>query len=342
MTSAREEGTDGRAAGRDGGAQTFTLIIPTHRRPGFVVQAVDSALRQERAFDRIIVIPDGLDDPAPDALAGLPVDVHPVAHGGVSAARNAGLALADTDWVCFLDDDDLLHPAYLADLEAAVGAHPETSAFNAPYWSFAAVAGPHEEFSATSLDECLSASESAVPRNDMSYLEITGRSYDALLEKLAGSMSTAAVRTAVLREAGGFPVDLIAAEDWTMYVNVARLTEWRVLDERRAFFRAHGDNAMSGRSRGKMLAPLRAIRSFWRSGQPSPPHAPLEAYRRAYRNEVMTALAGCRRNGDAEGREEALRIAAEILPRRWDRIFIRMPRPVRSVMWRLERGSRAS
>lgn len=318
-------------------ALTFALIIPTYRRPEFVVQAVQSALRQERGFDRIIVVPDGEDDSSAAALRDLPVEVHPIMHAGVAAARNAGVALADTDWVCFLDDDDLLHPLYLSDLEAAIAEQPDASAFNAPYWSFGAQIGAREEFAATTLDECLHAIETASARNDMTYLDITGHSFDALLGGLAGSMSTAAVRTDIIRAAGGFPVGLIAAEDWTMYVNVARFTEWRVLSERRAFFRDHGDNAMRGGSTAKSLSVLRAVLSFWQpTTMPIPQHRPIEAYRRGYRYEVLAALAACRRHHDRTARREALQIASGILPRRWDQIYVRMPRPVRSLMWRLE------
>lgn len=322
------------------GPPAFTLVIPTFRRPEFVVQAVDSALRQDRPFERIIVVPDGLDDPAIRALDGSLAEVSPITHSGVAAARNAGLARVDTDWVCFLDDDDLLHPSYLADLEVAVRSDPGAHAFNAPYWSFGAMPGPREEFAASTLDECLAAIEVAAPRNDLAYLDITGHSFDALLAGLAGSMSTAAVRTDILRKAGGFPPGLIAAEDWTMYVNVARFTEWHVLEERRAFFRAHGANAMSGRSTEKSLSVLRAIRSFWQpSSMPKSAHRPLDAFRRNYRYEVQAALDAAQRNDDAQGRREALRLSKDILPRRWDQLFIRMPAPVRSLMWRIEGGA---
>lgn len=322
----------------EGEPLTFALVIPTHRRPEFIRQAVDSALRQERPFDQIIVVADGADDPAPDVLAGMPVDVQPIAKAGVAAARNAGLSRVEADWACFLDDDDLLHPAYLRDLETAIRATPTAGAFNAPYWSFGAVAGQREEFEAATLDECLEAVKSARPRNDMTYLEITGHSFDALLAGLAGSMSTAAVRADILRRAGGFPEGFVAAEDWTMYVNVARYTEWHVLTERRAFFREHGGNAMRGASTGKALAPLRAIRTFWQPTQaPVPRHRPLSAYGRHYRNEVLNALEIVRRVGDRAAAAEVRAIAAEILPRRWDRLYVRMPRPVRSILWRTER-----
>lgn len=319
---------------------TFSLVIPTHQRAEFVEQAVDSALRQERPFDRIIVVPDGLDDPAISALSSLPIDVHSIPHAGVAAARNAGLALVETDWVCFLDDDDLLHPKYLEDLVAAIGASPDARAFNAPYWSFAADIGAREEFAAVDLGGCLAAIEVVEPRNDMTYLNITGRSFDALLAGLAGSMTSTAVRTDVLRRAGGFPEGLIAAEDWTMYVNVARLTEWHVLPERRAFFRDHDTNAMSGRSTEKTLSVLRAIVSFWQpTTLPTPPHRPLSAFRRRYRYEVLAALEAAQRNADRPGWREALQLSRAIIPGWWDQTYIRMPSPVRSLMWRVEGGA---
>ena len=49
-------------SGAESGAEprrSFALVIPTHRRVDLVVQAVDSALRQSRAFDQIIVVTDG-------------------------------------------------------------------------------------------------------------------------------------------------------------------------------------------------------------------------------------------------------------------------------------------
>jgi len=54
---------------------TFALVIPTHRRPDLVVQAVESALRQTRPFDQVVVVADGLDDPAVIALETSQVEV---------------------------------------------------------------------------------------------------------------------------------------------------------------------------------------------------------------------------------------------------------------------------
>lgn len=317
----------------DGGEsrETFALIIPTHRRADLAAQAVVSALRQSRPFDQIIVVADGEDDPAVAALRDLPIDLTAIPKAGVAAARNAGVALARTDWVCFLDDDDLLHPGYLAHVEDEARAAPQIGAMNAEYWSFAAVAGPDDEFSASTLDECLMAARTARPMKDLSYLRIEGRSFDLLLERLRGSMSTAAVRRDVLARAGGFPDGAVTAEDWVMYVNVARLTEWRVVRERLAFFRDHPRTATRTASPLTGLTALRAIRSFWMpSALPTPHHRPLEAYRSHYRHVLTWTLRLCVSARDPRSYRDALRVARDILPHRSDRLRAAAPRWLRT------------
>lgn len=332
MAGVQDGGFDG--AGRP----TFALVIPTHGRPEFVVQAVESALRQTRPFDQLIVVADGVGDDAIAALSGVPVEVRSIEKAGVAAARNAGVAEAWTDWVCFLDDDDLLHPDYLARIEAEARAAPEIGAMNAAYWSFAAEAGSGDEFSASTLDECLESIRTAVPTKDLGYLEIEGRSFDLLLERMRGSMSTAAVRRDLLLQAGGFPHGMVTAQDWAMFVNVARLTEWRLLHERLAFFRDHPNTVTRSVSPVKGLTALRVIRSFWQPSQlPTPPHRPLEAYRPNYRHVLGWALHACWRARDLRAYREALIIARDILPRRSDRLRAAAPRSIKRLMRTLRR-----
>ena len=313
---------------------TFALVIPTHQRPDLAAQALESALRQTRPFDQIIVVADGVDDPSLSALATAvapPVELHAIEKAGVAAARNAGVERAHTEWVCFLDDDDLLHPEYLARIETEAMGSPQIGAMNTEYWSFAEVAGDDDEFSASTLEECLTAIQTAVARKDLGYLQIEGRSFDLLLERLRGSMSTAAVRRDLLLRAGGFPDGMITAQDWVMYVNVARLTEWRVLPHRLAFFRDHARTATRTGSPRKGLTALSAIRSFWQPSElPTPPHRPLEAYRSYYRHVLTWTLHSCRLARDARSYRQALLIARDILPRRSDRLRAAAPRWLRA------------
>jgi glycosyltransferase involved in cell wall biosynthesis len=315
--------------------RTFGLVIPTKERPDFVRQAVDSALRQRRAFDRIVVVTDGLDDPAREALADLPVEVVSIPPSGVADARNNGIASLRTEWVCFLDDDDLLHPDYLRRLEERVEAQPEISACNAPYWSFSSTAGANDEFSADDLDGCLEQSARARRLNDLSYLDIVGRSFDLLLERLRGSMSTAAIRRDVLVRAGAFPPGMAIAEDWTMYVNVARLTEWHLLDDRLAFFRDHESTATRAGGAAKGLMVLWATASFWDpSPLPTPPHRPLKAYAPYYRHTLSLTLAECVTARDIRRCLQALRLGWSVLPDRRDIARAMMPRRARAMVRR--------
>ena len=120
---------------------------------------------------------------------------------------------------------------------------------------------------------------------------------------------------------------MITAQDWAMYVNVARLTEWRFLHERLAFFRDHPNTITRTGSAAKGLTALRAIRSYWQpSDLPTPTHRPLSAYRPYYRHVLGWALQACWRERDLRAYREALAVARDILPRRSDRLRAAAPR----------------
>ena len=94
---------------------SVTVIIPTYSRVKSTVEAVHSALNQSFKPSQIIVIDDG----SPDAdfsdlnseLAGLPVELikgERSSHPG--RVRNIGLAMSTSQWIAFLDSDDLWKP----------------------------------------------------------------------------------------------------------------------------------------------------------------------------------------------------------------------------------------
>lgn len=321
---------------------TFAIVIPTHLRPRLVLQAVESALAQTRPFDQVIVVADGLDDPAIAVLGDLPATILAIEHAGVAAARNAGIDAATEDWVCFLDDDDLLHPDYLSNIEDAVLADSTRGAMSTWFWTFADTEHADAELVATDLSSAINAALGGTPRIDMTYLDIEGRSFDLLLERLRGSMSTSAVRRDLLRMAGGFPHGLTCAEDWTMYVNVARLTEWHTVHKRLAFFREHGGtNTRTGGLLNGLMT-LRAIRSFWQpSSLPTPAHRALDAYREDYVFVLGYTLDAALASRAPRGYRDALRIARVILPRRRDRMWAMYPGRMRSLAQQWQNKSRS-
>ena len=98
-----------------------TVIMPAYNADGSIAASVRSVLDQTVPDLRLIVVDDGSTDRTRqvlDALARedprlLPLTVE---NGGPAAARNRALELldADTDFVMFLDADDLLLPDALA------------------------------------------------------------------------------------------------------------------------------------------------------------------------------------------------------------------------------------
>ncbi|MFW3172537.1 glycosyltransferase family 2 protein [Geodermatophilus sp. CPCC 206100] len=88
----------------------IAVVIPTRGRPDVVKRAVFSVLSQTLMPTEVWVVIDGPDPATAEALgAGGDDRVHVLAldtNRGASAARNAGVAAARSEWVAFLDDDD--------------------------------------------------------------------------------------------------------------------------------------------------------------------------------------------------------------------------------------------
>jgi glycosyltransferase involved in cell wall biosynthesis len=93
----------------------LSVIIPTFNSAHFVTQAVESVLAQTLPPSRIIVVDDGSTDATPERLASYAGHVKYIKqpNSGVSAARNRGLEEVETEFVAFLDADDVWHPRKL-------------------------------------------------------------------------------------------------------------------------------------------------------------------------------------------------------------------------------------
>jgi glucosyl-dolichyl phosphate glucuronosyltransferase len=107
-----------RVAGRPVGDGEVTMVVCCYdmRRLAMLEGCLQSLTKQERQPAKVIVVIDGCDELAQalvvrggtETLVPLPVN------GGLSKARNAGLALVETEWVGFLDDDAEADPQWLS------------------------------------------------------------------------------------------------------------------------------------------------------------------------------------------------------------------------------------
>ena len=94
----------------------ISVIIPTYNCAPYLTESLESILAQTfRDFDLVVV-----DDGSTDHTWAVLARYAPIAtivrapHGGLSAARNAGLAAAHGEWIAFHDADDVAVPDRLA------------------------------------------------------------------------------------------------------------------------------------------------------------------------------------------------------------------------------------
>jgi Glycosyl transferase family 2 len=102
----------------------ITVVIPTRDRSALVRRALTSVARQSYAAADVVVVDDGSLDDTVAALSRLGGAVRLVEGAGLgaAAARNAGVVAARTEWVAFLDSDDLWREDHLSTLASAIAA----------------------------------------------------------------------------------------------------------------------------------------------------------------------------------------------------------------------------
>jgi glycosyltransferase involved in cell wall biosynthesis len=108
---------------RDG----ISVLIPVYNRARYLSECIQSVRDQTLPATEIIVIDDGSEDDTPKVAASwVPhVRYQRVPHGGISYARNHGLRIAETDFIAFIDSDDVWLPRKLELQMAALSRETE-------------------------------------------------------------------------------------------------------------------------------------------------------------------------------------------------------------------------
>jgi glycosyltransferase involved in cell wall biosynthesis len=107
---------------------TVSVILPIRGNGNFLETSLHSVIQQEHPADQLIIIDDGMEQPALDCVARLCDHLPPLiqitgSRMGPAAARNLGLAQASGDIIAFIDDDDIWPRDKLAGQLAYLAAH---------------------------------------------------------------------------------------------------------------------------------------------------------------------------------------------------------------------------
>jgi glycosyltransferase involved in cell wall biosynthesis len=212
---------------------TVSVVIPCFNHARFLAEAIDSALGQTRPAAEVIVVDDGSTDDSARVLQPRAEEVRVVrqANRGVSAARNAGAALAKGDLLAFLDADDAWRPEKLAEQTALFVASPDLGLVHC------------------GMEEVDAQGRTLRTRVD----GLDGRVAEEMLlfrrTAILGGGSGAVVPRALFEQVGGFDESLATSADWDLHHRIARRAPVGFVPRVLLRYRVHGANMHADVSR---------------------------------------------------------------------------------------------
>lgn len=112
----------------------FSIIIPLFNKDNFIENTLKSVLNQNFSDFEVIIINDGSTDKSEEkVLKFKDTRIHYFyqENGGVSAARNFGIAKAQSNYITFIDADDYWYPDFLQNMFENVHRFPDIKVFSA-------------------------------------------------------------------------------------------------------------------------------------------------------------------------------------------------------------------
>ncbi|MEQ1438042.1 glycosyltransferase family 2 protein [Fontimonas sp. SYSU GA230001] len=193
-------------------APRVSVVLPTYNRLRTLPRAVASVLDQDEVDLELIVVDDAGNDGSERWLAELAAReprVRVLRHernGGVSRARNTGIAAARGDFIAFQDSDDEWLPGRMRALMDCLTRQPP---------SVGAVAGGLVRHKRRGLQVC----RWVAPRSDGGPQPVD---FDAIARACFAHCQAMLFRRAALADIGGFDATIQAGEDWDLCLRLAQ------------------------------------------------------------------------------------------------------------------------
>jgi glycosyltransferase involved in cell wall biosynthesis len=264
-----------------------SVIIPTYNSAAFIGDAIGSVMAQTRPVHEVVVIDDGSTDSTQKFAACHP-EIRWIAqkHSGPSAARNNGIRQSRTEFVAFLDSDDLWLPDKIERQMGALALYPSAG------FSFATM-------STFSTSDVLEATNDVyIPQELRAWWKTNagegsaafGSVYQLLLNANCMQTSSVVARRDALIEAGMFDESLIHGEDHDLWLRLARRWPAVYIVDPVAKYRIHS-SALSGSGRKRQELFYRStIETISRHVQAFPSFEASKALANSYNNYTAHLL----------------------------------------------------
>jgi glycosyltransferase involved in cell wall biosynthesis len=226
-----------------------SVVVPTYNYGHFLPGALESVLGQTVRNLEVIVVDDGSTDDTSQVirpyLADPRVRFQTIPHGGVSAAKNAGIRLSRAALVGFLDSDDLWLPPKLERQLALFEADSELGVAYA------------RRLLINPAGQDLYYRQPALHR---------GMILEALFQTNFVCQSSALVRRAVLDDVGLFDERCPPVEDYDLWLRVAARYRFDYVNEPLVKYRV-GHASLTARTENGLLIALEVMQRFLDQGQ---------------------------------------------------------------------------
>lgn len=240
----------GQAVGIGSEPPSVTVVIPLFNGARYIADTLTSVLRQTVRPRAVLVGDDGSSDEGPRIVGEHPVGARLIeqAHLGVAVARNRGLAETATQWVTFLDQDDLWHPTRLERLLGWLDEHPGERIVATTEVAFSTA---EEVDRLTATDPLVGQWASHLVPEASAYADLCARvdvagsdaveyaDHRAMLRGPITVTTSFLADAQVLRLAGGFAPHALAMDDYWLLVNAARLSPIAKVDQPTLLYRVH-------------------------------------------------------------------------------------------------------
>ena len=209
----------------------ITVIIPCYNQGAFLSEAMDSVLAQTYENWECIIINDGSTDNTPTVANKYTTDDQRFKYickenGGLSSARNTGLAIATGEYIQFLDADDFIHKDKFRAFVDILQDDPTCQLVICNFNIYQTKSG---EFLAPYCDLSVPITlETIICNWDITF--------------------TIPIHCGIIKKdlIGSFNEDLKAKEDWIMWINIFKqIGTYYFMNESQAFYRGHESNMSS-------------------------------------------------------------------------------------------------
>lgn len=217
-----------------------TVILPAYNAADTLAHAVKSVIAQTREDWALCIIDDGSQDQTVEVANSLAakdprIKVITQKNQGVAAARNAGVAAANTDFLAFLDADDAYAPTYLERMIGTLEAKPDLAILSCDAWNF------HEANSP--LSRC---SENVPMTPPVTFEKVLSRKFQIY--------AAAAIRKSWFDQVGGADTSFRNVVDFDLWIRIMLAGgQADYVDEPLAWYRSDQPGSLSGTASRRSL-----------------------------------------------------------------------------------------